>query len=108
MSLTTNTRSERYDLQIARTFFETALPRREFLARSGQGFGSLALAYMLDQERLKAAPPVGTDKRIDVLARTDHFPSQAKAVIQLVQSGGPPQMDLFDHKPELKRRHGQT
>jgi hypothetical protein len=36
-----------------------------------------------------------------------HFPAKAKRVIYLFQSGGPSQMDLYDHKPILKERHGQ-
>ncbi|MCH2401560.1 MAG: DUF1501 domain-containing protein, partial [Pirellulales bacterium] len=33
---------------------------------------------------------------------------QAKSVILLFQNGGPSQMDMFDPKPELNKRHGQT
>ncbi|HJT77847.1 MAG TPA: DUF1501 domain-containing protein, partial [Gemmataceae bacterium] len=36
-----------------------------------------------------------------------HHPPRARAVISLFQHGGPSQMDLFDPKPELTRRHGQ-
>jgi len=35
-----------------------------------------------------------------------HFPAKAKRVIYLFQSGGPSQLDLFDHKPELADRFG--
>ncbi|MDC0262151.1 DUF1501 domain-containing protein, partial [Planctomycetaceae bacterium] len=36
-----------------------------------------------------------------------HFPAKAKRVIYLFMHGGPSQLDLFDHKPELARRHGE-
>ena len=36
-----------------------------------------------------------------------HHPATADAVICLFQHGGPSQMDLFDPKPELTKRHGQ-
>ncbi len=36
-----------------------------------------------------------------------HFAPKARAVIQLVQNGGPSQMDLFDPKPELLRLAGK-
>jgi hypothetical protein len=36
-----------------------------------------------------------------------HFAPRAKRVIFLFMSGGPSQMDLFDHKPILARRHGE-
>ena len=39
--------------------------------------------------------------------RAAPHPAKAKAVIQLVQNGGPSQMDLFDPKPELTRLAGQ-
>ena len=36
-----------------------------------------------------------------------HHPAKAKRVIQLFMNGGASQMDLFDYKPELEKRHGQ-
>ena len=36
-----------------------------------------------------------------------HFPAKAKRVIYLFMSGGPSQLDLFDYKPELIKRHGE-
>jgi hypothetical protein len=36
-----------------------------------------------------------------------HFPAKAKRVIFLTQSGGPSQIELFDHKPGLMKLAGQ-
>ncbi|MST94024.1 MAG: DUF1501 domain-containing protein [Pedosphaera sp.] len=36
-----------------------------------------------------------------------HHPAKAKRVIQLFMNGGASQMDTFDYKPELIKRHGQ-
>jgi uncharacterized protein DUF1501 len=72
--------------------------RRKMLERSCLGFGSVVLADLL-----KADVPIFNDLK----PRPTHFPAKAKAVIQLVQNGGPSQMDLFDPKPELTRRSGQ-
>ncbi|MCO6457764.1 MAG: DUF1501 domain-containing protein [Pirellulaceae bacterium] len=36
-----------------------------------------------------------------------HHRARARRVIQLFMNGGVSQMDTFDHKPELERRHGQ-
>jgi hypothetical protein len=36
------------------------------------------------------------------------IPSKAKSVIFLFMFGGPSQVDLFDYKPELQKRDGQT
>ena len=77
--------------------------RRAFLGRYSGGLGSLALAHLLarDANSQQPAPPR------DLLApRPPHHPASAKAVICLFQHGGPSQMDLFDPKPELNRRHG--
>src|SRR5438128_920823 len=45
---------------------------------------------------------------MDLRPRPGHFAAQARAVILMVQNGGPSQMDLFDSKPQLTRRSGQT
>ena len=39
--------------------------------------------------------------------RAPHRKPSARAVIMLMQNGGPSQMDLFDPKPELQKRDGQ-
>ena len=71
--------------------------RRDFLSRFGLGFGGLALANMMTPG---SAYGVG---QLDGL----HFPATAKRVIFLFQSGGPSQIDMFDHKPMLNKMHGQ-
>ena len=44
---------------------------------------------------------------IDGMAGLPHFAPRAKRVIYLFQSGGPSQIDLFDHKPNLTDRFGE-
>jgi hypothetical protein len=51
-----------------------------------------------------AATPAGAD----LAPRPPHFSAPAKSVIMLMQVGGPSHVDLFDPKPELKKRDGQT
>ncbi|MEC7921777.1 MAG: DUF1501 domain-containing protein, partial [Planctomycetota bacterium] len=70
------------------------MDRRRFLERFGMGLGSIALTDLL---RANEKSPTG-----GVLPAT-HFPARAKRIIYLFQSGGPSQMDLFDHKPMLKK-----
>ena len=65
------------------------LDRRHFCTQTGAGFGSLALASMLQGQEPK-------------------LPSKAKSVIFLFMFGGPSQVDLFDYKPELQKRDGQS
>lgn len=85
--------------------FHQALSRRDFLARAGAGFGSLALSYLLAQEAGAAARP----GRYNPLApKPPMFPKPARSVIFLFMYGGPSQMDTFDPKPDLDRYHGKT
>ncbi len=76
--------------------------RRDFLRRTGSGMGMLALAGLLDGAGLLAGEP------LDPLSpRPAHFPAKAKSVIWLFMNGGPSQVDTWDYKPELERRHDQ-
>jgi len=84
------------------------LSRRELLEKSGLGFGSLALTWLLSGRSLASSGSnAATQLFSDLKPRVGHFQPKAKAVIQLMQNGGPSQMDLFDPKPELKKRAGQ-
>jgi len=80
------------------------LSRRSLLERTCLGFGSMVLADLLQAD---TPPPGSFSIPSDLKARRPHFPAKAKAVIQLVQNGGPSQMDLFDPKPELTRLAGK-
>jgi hypothetical protein len=83
------------------------LSRRQVLQETGLGFGSLALAYLLASEEAGAETSSGPKYGSNLRPKAGHFPAQATAVIQFMQNGGPSQMDLFDPKPELQKRHGQ-
>ena len=74
--------------------------RRAFLRRSTLGLGSIALGSLLNAQAAKR-------NAIGGLAGLPHFAPKAKRVIYLFQSGGPSQMDLFDHKPHLAKRFGE-
>ncbi|MBO0912649.1 MAG: DUF1501 domain-containing protein, partial [Acidobacteria bacterium] len=80
--------------------------RRQFLGRSGKVLGWAALAALsggADLARCAAgtgAPAEATKSH----AGLPHFAPKAKRAIYLFMSGGPPQMDLFDYKPNLASR----
>src|ERR1700736_2067938 len=85
-----------------------ALSRRRLLEWTSLGFGKVALGALLGPAGLSAADPKDPVKLYnDLHSRGGHFPPQAKAIIQLVQNGGPSQMELFDPKVELTKRAGQ-
>lgn len=75
--------------------------RREALRTSACGFGSLALSGLLAADR----PAVEAASRNPLAPRNPHFPARAKRVIFLFMRGGPSQVDSFDYKPDLSRRH---
>ena len=66
--------------------------RREWLWRSGGGLGGIALAWLNG----------------GAAGAVVHHPPRARRVVQLFMSGAASQCDLFDHKPELIKRHGET
>jgi hypothetical protein len=77
--------------------------RRDFLRATGCGFGSLALNAMLQQASAETSPAEG---KSPLAVKSPHFPARAKRIIFLFMSGGPSQMDLFDHKPKLAKGSG--
>ena len=82
------------------------LDRREFLGEMGTGLGSIALACLLVERPAQArrATPA-SPTRLRRARRT--FPPKAKRVMQIFCPGAVSQMDTFEYKPELKKRHGQ-
>ncbi len=83
--------------------------RRHFLQSSGFGLGGLAFASLLREEGLLAAPvkPLLGGEGFDLKPKAPSAPGRARAMISLFMMGGPSQMDLFDPKPELNKRHGE-
>ena len=69
--------------------------RRELLTTMSSGIGWLAFSALAQAQG-------------GLAAKTSHFPARARRVIFLTMRGGPSHVDLFDHKPELIKRDGQT
>ncbi len=80
--------------------------RRDWLWNVGGGLGGIALAQMLGQGELLAA--TGTDRPRADLNGGLHHRAKVRRVVQLFLNGGVSQMDTFDHKPELTKRHGEV
>ncbi len=87
--------------------FPQAATRRDFLSSAANGFGSLALSYLLARDA-KASEGAQERKLLNPLApKQPHFAPKAKAVIFLYMVGGPSHMETFDPKPTLDKLHGQ-
>ena len=61
------------------------------------GLGSIALGSLM----------AGQPKNNPFAPKRPHQEPRAKNVIYLFMGGGPSQLELFDWKPELAKRHGQ-
>jgi hypothetical protein len=83
--------------------------RRHFLATNALGIGSVALAWLLDQERLLAEParPELEPKHFDLLPKAPHHPARTRAMISLFMQGGPSHLDLLDPKPKMAKYDGK-
>lgn len=78
--------------------------RRHFLRHSTAGIGGIALGSLLARDGV-AQPPV---RGVNPLApRNPPLPARAKRVIYLHMTGSPPNLDMFDYKPELVKHDGQ-
>src|ERR1051325_2122232 len=75
--------------------------RREFVRDAFCGFGSLALASILDQQQARRAV------NNPLSPRPPHLPAKAKSVIFLFMAGGPSHIETFDPKPLLNQLNGQ-
>ena len=84
-----------------------SLSRRQILELTSLGFGRVVLSHLLADSGVAAAASTSTPIYNNLHARKGHFPGRAKAVIQLIQNGGPSQMDLFDPKPMLAKLAGK-
>jgi hypothetical protein len=76
--------------------------RRQFLWQAGGGLGGIALSWLLGSDGLLAAA-----KGRPELGGGLHHRARAKRVVQLFMSGAASQVDTFDYKPELIKRHGR-
>ena len=86
--------------ELARREFDPA--RRRFFYQLGAGFGSVALSWLLEQDRL------GARETTDPLSpRLPHRRARAKSCIFLIMEGGASHIDTFDPKPILSEVEGE-
>jgi hypothetical protein len=85
------------------------LTRREVLHTGTLGVGTVALAWLLNRDKLLAEPirPELEKKHYDLTPKEPHFAPKAKAMISLFMQGGPSHMDLLDPKPVLNKLDGK-
>ena len=77
-----------------------SVSRRDFLCRSCNGIGALALANMLADDL------AGSATANPMSPKPPHFERKAKRCIFLYMAGGVSQIDTFDYKPALQKYGG--
>ena len=99
--LTISHRSPTVSSRFAMTasYFCEPCHRRDMLRAAACGFGGLALQGMMSGLARAATSPLA--------AHPPHFAPRAKRVIFLFIQGGPSQLDLFDPKPFIAKKHGE-
>lgn len=80
------------------------ITRRHFFEKCAVGVGAIALNQLLAADGHAA---VKINPASPMEPRAPHYAPKAKRVIYLFMAGGPSQLDLFDHKPELTKLSGQ-
>ncbi|HSH94116.1 MAG TPA: DUF1501 domain-containing protein, partial [Roseimicrobium sp.] len=86
---------------------DRAFTRRDFLQKSGAGFGALALSHLMGQQQGLGAAAKLAGAPSPLAARPPHFAPKAKSCIFLFMEGGPSHMDTFDPKPKLNELDGK-
>ena len=91
---------------------ERLCSRRHIVKSSAISLGSIAAAMLLRKDGFAAessdpSKPFLEQPVYDLTPKDTHHPPQAKAMISMMMLGGPSQIDLFDPKPELTKRHGE-
>ena len=79
------------------SFMQTT--RRTFFNAGGVNLSALALAGLLPGDASAKTGPLA--------AKQPHHTPRAKNLIYLHMIGAPSQLDMFDEKPELRRRHNE-
>jgi len=85
---------------------DARVTRRGLLQQFGTGLYAAALTHLFGRE-LSGNENGRRQAPFDARPLATHHAPRAKAVIHLFMNGGPSQMDLFDPKEELSRRHGE-
>lgn len=83
--------------------------RRHFMASGAMGLGSVALSWLMNEERVFAEPvkPNLEKQQFDLSPKPPQSEPRARAMISLFMQGGPSHHDLFDPKPEMQRWDGK-
>ncbi len=83
------------------TIDDFVLNRRDFLKRTGMGFGAVGLASTVLGSGSDAYGAINP-----TAPKAPHFEGKAKRVVHIFHNGGLSHVDSFDPKPALTKNHG--
>ena len=84
----------------------STIDRRRWLTSTAAGIQAAVLTDLFSKDIYGMEAPKARTT-FDLKPQSTHHPPMANGVIHLFMNGGPSQMDLFDPKPELDKRHGE-
>ena len=91
--------------------YHLGLTRRRFFGQAastfGAALGTTALASLLGGDARAERPTAPGDPDVIPSLRGPHFAPKAKRVIYMHMEGAPSQLDLYDYKPDLRKRYDQ-
>ena len=100
--------SEKYLREHTPSLDDIIFTRRDFLVRTGMGFGALSLASLFGLNPYDASAAPSTKVLSPLAPKKPHFAVKAKSVIHIFAEGGPSHVDTWDPKPELAKYADKT
>jgi Protein of unknown function (DUF1501) len=82
--------------------------KREFLLRTGMGFGAMSLASMFGVNLFLPPDAHAAPLTSPLAPKPPHFKARARSVIHIFAEGGPSQVDTWDPKPTLLQYNDRT
>lgn len=79
------------------------MTRRQYLQRSGMGFGALSLAALMEMDWLPGTTAHAASNMNPLAPKQPHFPAKAQRVVHIFAQGAPSHVDTWDPKPALAR-----
>ncbi|MBI1372118.1 MAG: DUF1501 domain-containing protein [Phycisphaera sp.] len=87
---------------------DTLLSRRSLLSSVPTAMTGMGLVHLLSRELAAATAPSARPSRNHAAHQLGaHYEPKAKRVLQVFCPGAASHIDLWEHKPELEKRHGQ-
>lgn len=106
------TTTDKYIKEHTPSIQDTIFTKRQFLTKTGMGFGAMSMAALYDTNLFGETPSPSsesTTKSLNpLLPKKPHFNTKAKYIIHIFASGAPSQIDTFDPKPELTKFNNKT